>query len=104
MAIKVKELKDDIILDVKVNKAYYMMLKSTLFYLFQQQSDEALREESLKRIMTGKYEDMNDLERSFYTITIMLAEIEKVAKEKDAYDEKEVLEPGDEGYVAPTLG
>lgn len=104
MAIKVKELKDDIILDVKVNKAYYMMLKSTLFYLFQQQSDEALREESLKRIMTGKYEDMNDLERSFYTITIMLAEIEKVAKEKDAYDEKEVLEPGDEGYVAPTQG
>jgi hypothetical protein len=104
MAIKVKELKDDIILDVKVNKAYYMMLKSTLFYLFQQQSDEALREESLKRIMTGKYEDMNDLERSFYTVTIMLAEIEKVAKEKDAYDEKEVLEPGDEGYVAPTLG
>lgn len=104
MAIKVKELKDDIILDVKVNKAYYMMLKSTLFYLFQQQSDEALREESLKRIMTGKYEDMNDLERSFYTVTIMLAEIEKVAKEKDAYDEKEVLEPGDEGYIAPTLG
>lgn len=104
MAIKVKELKDDIILDVKVNKAYYMMLKSTLFYLFQQQSDEALREESLKRIMTGKYEDMNDLERSFYTITIMLAEIEKVAKEKDAYDEKEVLEPGDEGYIAPTQG
>jgi len=104
MAIKVKELKDDIILDVKVNKAYYMMLKSTLFYLFQQQSDEALREESLKRIMTGKYEDMNDLERSFYTVTIMLAEIEKVAKEKDAYNEKEVLEPGDEGYVAPTLG
>ena len=102
MAIKVKELKDDIILDVKVNKAYYMMLKSTLFYLFQQQSDESLREESLKRIMTGKYEDMNDLERSFYTVTIMLAEIEKVAKEKDAYDEKEVLEPGDEGYVAPT--
>lgn len=102
MAIKVKELKDDIILDVKVNKAYYMMLKSTLFYLFQQQSDEAVREESLKRIMTGKYEDMNDLERSFYTITIMLAEIEKVAKEQDAYNEKEILEPGDEGYVAPT--
>jgi len=102
MAIKVKELKDDIILDVKVNKAYYMMLKSTLFYLFQQQSDEAVREASLKRIMTGKYEDMNDLERSFYTITIMLAEIEKIAKEQDAYEEKEILEPGDEGFVAPT--
>ena len=103
MAIKVKELKDDIILDVKVNKAYYMMLKSTLFYLFQQQSDESKREESLKTIMSGKYENMNDLERSFYTITIMLAEIEKIAKEKDFYVEKEILEPEDEGYVAPTL-
>ena len=103
MAIKVKELKDDIILDVKVNKAYYMMLKSTLFYLFQQQPDESKREESLKTIMSGKYENMNELERSFYTITIMLAEIEKVAKDSDGYTEKEILEPEDEGYVAPTL-
>ena len=76
----------------------------TLFYLFQQESDTSKREESLKTIMTGKYEDMNELERSFYTITIMLAEIEKVAKEKDAYDEKEVLEPGDEGFIDPNLG
>ena len=53
--------------------------------------------------MGGKYEDMNELERSFYTITIMLAEIEKVAKDNDGYTEKEILEPEDEGYVAPTL-
>ena len=104
MAVKVKELKEDVILDIQVNKAYYMMLKSTLFYLFQQESDTNKREESLKTIMTGKYENMNDLERSFYTITILLAEIEKVAKEKDAYDEKEVLEPGEEGFVDPNLG
>jgi hypothetical protein len=103
MAVKVKELKEDILLDVKVNKAYYMMLKKTLYYLFQQETDDVKREESLKTIMTGKYENMNELERSFYTITLLLAEIEKIAKEQDAYEEKEILEPGDEGFVAPTL-
>jgi hypothetical protein len=103
MAVKVKELKEDILLDVKVNKAYYIMLKKTLYYLFQQETDDVKREESLKTIMTGKYENMNELERSFYTITLLLAEIEKVAKEQDAYEEKEILEPGDEGFVAPTL-
>ena len=52
--------------------------------------------------MTGKYEDMNDFERSFYTVTLMLAEIERVAKDNNLYNEKELLEPGDEGYVEPT--
>jgi hypothetical protein len=32
----------------------------------------------------------------------MIAEIEKIAKEQNLFDEKEVLEPGDEGYVEPT--
>jgi hypothetical protein len=101
--VKVKELKDDVLIDIKVNKSFYIMLKSTLYYLFQQETDDAKRETSLKTIMSGKYEDMNELERSFYTITIMLAEIEKVAKEKDAYVEKEILEPGDKGFVAPKI-
>jgi hypothetical protein len=33
----------------------------------------------------------------------LLAEIEKQAKEANLYDEKEILQPGDEGYVAPKL-
>lgn len=104
MAIKVKELKDDALMDIKVNKAYYLMLKSTLFHLFNQIADVKEREESLKKVMAADYAKMNDWERSFYTITIMLADIEKVAGETDKYQEKEILEPGDEGYVEPTLG
>lgn len=102
MAIKVKELKDDALVDVKVNKNFYLMLKALSYYLFQTVKDDNEREESLKKIMTGKYEDMNDFERSFYTVTLMLAEIERVAKDQNLYDEKELLEPGDEGYVEPT--
>ena len=52
--------------------------------------------------MEGKYEEMDAFERSFYTISLAVAEIERVAKEQNLYDEKEILEPGDEGYVEPT--
>jgi hypothetical protein len=104
MAIKVKELKEDALMDIKVNKAFYLMLKSTLFYLFNQITDVAVREESLKKVMAADYGAMNDWERSFYTITVMLAEIEKVAGEASLFDEKEILEPGDAGYVEPTQG
>jgi len=102
MAVKVKELKQDTIIDIKVNDNFYKMLKHVLFYLFNQVPDPVKRDESLKKIMGGKYEEMNDLERSFYTITVLLAEIEKVAKENALYDEKDILQPGDEGYEAPT--
>ena len=104
MALKVKELKDDILIDIKVNKNYYLMMKSTLFHLFQSIKDDKEREESLKKVMSGKYEDMNDWERSFYTITLFLTEVEKQATENNFYNEKEILEPGDEGYVEPTQG
>ena len=102
--IKVKEMKEDAIINVKVNKAFYLMVKNVSFYLFQQFPEkEEEREDTLKRIMEGKYEDLNELERSFYTVTLLLAEIEQQAKNNNSYDEKEVLEQGDEGYVPPTV-
>lgn len=104
MAVKVKELKDDAIVEIKVNKSFYLMTKALSYFLFQTIKDDNEREESLKKIMTGKYEDMNDFERSFYTVTLLLAEIEKQAQDNKLYDEKEILEPGDEGYVEPTQG
>ena len=80
------------------------MVKSLSYYLFQTVKDDKEREESLKKIMSGKYEEMNDFERSFYTTTLILAEIERVAKEQNLYEEKQILEPNDEGYVEPTQG
>jgi hypothetical protein len=101
MAIKVKELQDDMLIDVQVNKAYYMMLKGTLHFLFNLVKDEQNRAAALKVIMDGDYQKMDAYQRSFYTITLILAEIERVAKEKNLFDEKEVLEPDDEGYTPP---
>jgi hypothetical protein len=102
MGLNVKELKNDALIDIKVNKNFYLMVKSLSYYLFQSVKDDKEREESLKKIMSGKYEEMNDFERSFYTTTLILAEIERVGKEQNLYEEKEILEPGDEGYVEPS--
>jgi len=105
MAIKVKELKDDAQVSVQVNKAYYFMLKNTLFYLFNQiqaQGAEA-SEKSIETIKAADYSKMSQVEQCFYTVTLMISEIEKISVEQNLFDEKEVLEPGDEGYVEPTL-
>jgi hypothetical protein len=102
MAIKVKELKDDVLIDVKVNKSFYMMLKGTIYYLFNQIEDAQKREEALKNVMNNKYEDMTAYERSFYTLTLIIAEIERVAAEQNMYKEETLLEPDDEGYTEPT--
>lgn len=100
--IKAKELKDDAILDIKVNKSYYLMAKAASFTILQQMNVVEKGEEYFKSIMTQKYEDLDDLQRAFYTIILLLAEIEKRATDENLYIEKEILEPGDEGYVEPT--
>jgi hypothetical protein len=79
------------------------MVKAVSFYLFNQIKVEN-KEEYLKKIMEDKYENMDDLQKSFYTITLLLAEIEKTAKNNNQIEEKEVLQPGDEGYIEPKLG
>lgn len=103
MAIKVKELKDEVILDVKVNKTYYIMLKKALFYLFNQIPDGEKNEDFIKNIMSLEYNTMSEFQKSFYTISLMISEIEKLTAQDGNFIEKEILEPGDEGYVEPKL-
>lgn len=102
MAIKVKELKDDAIISIKVNKAFYLMTKSVLFYLFTSINTQD-KEQYIKEAMTKEYKDLDDVQRSFHTIGLLLAEIEKEAKANELYTEKEILQPGDEGYIEPKI-
>jgi hypothetical protein len=102
MAIKVKELKDDSIIEVKVNKNYYLMVKSVLLHLVGTITAED-KDAYIKEAISKEYKDLDETQRSFYTLSLLLAEIEKVAKDKELFVEKEVLEPGDEGYVAPKI-
>jgi len=99
--VKVKEIKDGATLNITVNKNFYMMCKSLSFYLFQQ-IGEKQNEDYLKDIMSKSYADLDDLQKSFYTIALLLAEIEAQAKDSNQYEEKEILQPNDEGFIEPT--
>ena len=96
-------MKDDALIDVKVNKSFYLMSKKVLFYLYTQlEGKEEAIETLLKKIHEEKYEELDDLQQSFYTISLLLAEMESQATQNDLYKEVEMLEPEDEGYVPPT--
>jgi adenylosuccinate lyase len=87
--VKVKEIKDDAVIDISVNKSYYLMVKAALFDLFTYLQEKGISEESLKNIVNKQYAELSQQERTFYTITLLLAEIERQATLKDLFDEKE---------------
>ena len=104
MPVKVLELLDDSLVDIKVNKNYYFMTKASLAYLFKLNIDKGNDAEDLEKIKDLNYPDMSDFQRTFYTISLLVAEIERSAKLQEKVEEKEILVPGDEGYVNPIEG
>lgn len=88
---KVKELKDDAILNIKVNKTFYLMTKSALFSAFKTVYDDSKisSEEFVKALVSKDYKDMSEQERNFYTLTLLVGEIEKQAVENNLFEEKE---------------
>jgi hypothetical protein len=101
MPAKVKEIKDDAIISIDVNRNYYLMLKNTSLWITKQLNIDD--PEELKSLMTKKFEDLSDPQKSFYTLVLLLAEIESKANDQDALQEKEILLPGDEGYEPPVV-
>jgi len=101
MAVKVKEMKDDAVVNVPVNKSYYMMMKALSYYLFTHMGKKEDPDAYLKETLTKKYEELDELQRSFFTVALFLAQVEQQVKTENKYQEKEILEVGDEGYVAP---
>lgn len=88
---KIKELKDDALLSVKVNKTYYLMCKASLYTVFTEIHDSSVKpDDFVKSIITKDYNDMSDKERLFYTLTLLIGEIEKQAVEQDALIEKDL--------------
>lgn len=104
MAIKVNEINENAVVSIQVNKSFYMMTKALSFHLYQNIGKENQTDEYLKEIMTKSYVDLDDLQKSFYTVALLLAEMESQFKTEKLFTEKEILQPGDEGYVEPTEG
>ena len=92
-SIKTRELKDDAILDIKVNKTFYLMTKAALFHSFTGLHNPDIKpEEFVKSVISKEYKEMNDTERTFYTLTLLVGEIEKQASETKSFIEKEMSE------------
>lgn len=100
MPVKVKEIKDDALIDIKVNKNFYLMSKDSLYTIFKYLLKNESNEENIQNILTKKFNELSDFERAFYTLTLLTSEIEKqVQSNSDLYIEKNVPEPGDDDYV-----
>ena len=88
---KVKELKDDAIVDIQINKTFYQMCKASLFVVFKELFDDSSNpDEFVKNLLSKNYTEMNDKERMFYTFTLLIGEVEKQAKDKDLFIDKEL--------------
>lgn len=91
MTQKIKEIKDDALISITVNKAFYLMSKTLSFYLFNTVNVEN-KDEYLKELMSKEYKDLDDLQRGIYTTVLLLAEIERQATETNQFEEKEITE------------
>jgi hypothetical protein len=93
----VKELKDDALVKIKVNKAFYYMLKNTLYHQFVNIKGEKLedKEAYIKDIMSKPYSDLSEEQRAFFTVTLIILEVERAAHEQNLYEEKEITDSSD---------
>jgi hypothetical protein len=92
MGKKVKEIKDNAIIEIKINKTFYLMLKKTLMYIFKQELDNDKITELIKKV-TDKNSDNEphtEQEFAFKTIFLLLAEIEAQADKTNQFDEKDI--------------
>ena len=101
MAVKVETMKENAQFKIEVNKNFYLMVKDAAFYLFQSQTDPEKQALCIKNMTEVPYNEQTHYERSLYTLTLLLGEMESVCKANNLIDENEVLQPGDEGYVEP---
>jgi hypothetical protein len=91
---KIKEIKDDAIIGIEVNKSYYLMVKALSFQLFMKINVED-KDQYLKELLTKEYKELDDNQRSLYTVILLLAEIESQATKQNLYEEKEINDPSE---------
>jgi len=103
MPAKVREIKDDAIIEIKLNKNFYTMLKGVMLYILKLEPEEAKIKELVDKIINRSTDDKphTDQEAAFKTMFLLLAEIENQAVKNDLFDTTEFPLPGEEGYVEP---
>lgn len=86
--VNLKELKDDALINVLVNKSYYFMVKLELFKAVENIVNTAPEEaKELEKILQKKYEDLTSNQKTIFTLSLMIAEIERVANKENLFIE-----------------
>ena len=103
MPVKIREIKNDALINISLNKNFYLMLKAVMLYIFKQEPDQEKYEALIKKVMStdNDNEPHTEHEAAFKTMLILLAEIERKAVEAELFEIKEVPVEGDEDYTAP---
>lgn len=102
------EIADNAIIEIKVNKSFYFMVKNLGFTLYKLMSPEEAQifNELMQKKDNNLLPDYNNLsqpQQNFYTVMLLLAEIEKEALKNNLIQSKEVLMPEDEGFNPETI-
>ena len=94
MSNKVKEIKDGALIEIKLNKTFYLMLKKTLLYVFKQETDNDKITELIKKVTdkNSDNEEHTEQEFAFKTLFLLLAEIEAKAEKTNQFEEKNLDE------------
>ena len=68
------------------------MVKASLLTMLTELNSENPKDASvfMKNLVSKKYEELDPKERIFYTLTLLVGEIEKQASENDQFIEKEI--------------
>lgn len=101
--IKVREIKNDAIIEIKLNKNFYLMLKATMLYIFKQEPNQEKYEALIKKVMSTEAENEphTEHEAAFKTMLLLLAEIERQATENNLFDVKEIEIEGEDPKSTP---
>lgn len=103
MPLKVKELKDDAMINIECSKSLYVMLKNAIIHIFNNDLSNDDPAEHLKIMTSNDYAQMSDAQRAFYTLALLIAQFEQKATEGNLFEEKIIPEPGDPDYEEPTV-
>lgn len=85
----IKEIKEDALINIQVNKSFYLMIKALSFFLFKKiEADD--KDTYLKQLLEKSYIDLDEQQKSLYPIILLLAEIETQAKVSNQFIEKKL--------------
>jgi hypothetical protein len=86
--VNLKELKDDALINVLVNKSYYFMIKLELFKAVENIVNTAPEEaKELDKILEKKYDELTSNQQTVFTLSLLVAEIERIANKENLYVE-----------------